>query len=773
MVLRPAQQKILEYRGGRLAISAVPGSGKTFTLSMLACELLRHGLVNVADGQQILVVTYLNSSVETFRARIRSRLEQYNLPLAGYDVRTLHSLALEIVRLVTGGGQGLETGVIVMDEAQSQAILARAVDAWIEGNQQLWNDLLAEDEPHIRARWRRLIESTARSFIREAKNYRYAPEAIWQQLRIPDTHDGQVHSNVAGEELIDPGNAFDEIGLLYVMTGIYERYQSILRRQGAADFDDLIWQAAESLVTRSDVATEFSRRWPFVLEDESQDSVPLQEMLLARLTDSTGNWVRVGDPNQAITSTFTSAHPRHFNAFMQKPEVMTLPLPNSGRCAPIIFGAANRLVSWVCDDHPVPEVRRNAFRPQQILPAPPGDAQPNPPDTEAEFLIKVFGHREEEEIPAISQLAAQYAAKNPHHTVAILTPTNVFGHSIADRLDALGASYDNLLRGGARLQKVASILHWLLRLMAYPLEKRALDEVYGALVDLQHPAVDVDSPVDRERMGVLLRSVYHPELLLYGSTDEIRSAAVPPGVTSGAELQSILRFADYVRHLFQYRPLVIDDMILSLSDELFAARAHSAQNGRQAYLAIAYQLAAVVRVWWETQSDWRLPELAEQLFDVAEGRRHLHSVTSGAIGFEPEPGRITLATQHGAKGMEWDAVFLTGIDAHWVPGDLEGHFLGVEAMIEADPAAEVSAQLHYLMGSKGGLHPGRAPTESAHIEIICERLRLLYVGITRARRYLHISRSRRASGYQNDYVTEPSTAMAVLYQYLKSYPVQN
>ena len=41
--LRPAQQKILEYENGRLAISAVPGSGKTFTLSLLAAKLIGNG----------------------------------------------------------------------------------------------------------------------------------------------------------------------------------------------------------------------------------------------------------------------------------------------------------------------------------------------------------------------------------------------------------------------------------------------------------------------------------------------------------------------------------------------------------------------------------------------------------------------------------------------------------------------------------------------------------------------------------------------------------
>ena len=43
--LRPAQEKILEYENGRLAISAVPGSGKTFTLSLLTAKLIGDGRI--------------------------------------------------------------------------------------------------------------------------------------------------------------------------------------------------------------------------------------------------------------------------------------------------------------------------------------------------------------------------------------------------------------------------------------------------------------------------------------------------------------------------------------------------------------------------------------------------------------------------------------------------------------------------------------------------------------------------------------------------------
>jgi DNA helicase II / ATP-dependent DNA helicase PcrA len=93
--------------------------------------------------------------------------------------------------------------------------------------------------------------------------------------------------------------------------------------------------------------------------------------------------------------------------------------------------------------------------------------------------------------------------------------------------------------------------------------------------------------------------------------------------------------------------------------------------------------------------------------------------------------------------------------------------LGVHDFLGGDPGAEAAAQLRYLMQGNAGLYAGRTATESAHIEVISERLRLLYVGITRARRYLHISRSRATRQYNREREAEPATVLGVLYRYLR------
>ena len=763
--LRPAQADILTYQSGRMAVSAVPGSGKTFTLSLLAASLIAEGKIDVARGQQILIVTYMNSGADNFRRKIREHLQGKGVPPAGFDVRTLHSLGLEIVRLAEGGGSRTSIGgandLIVLDDAQSNLYLGRAVDNWRTAHPDSWASFLPQGDQRTLNRWRGIVERTARAFIRTAKNERYQPFQIHDQLQLSQT--SELHNFAEdGAEI-----AYEFVSMF---AGIYGQYQTILSRQGARDFDDLIWQAANLLEQRADIAETLSNRWPYVLEDEAQDSVPLQEILLGALTKSTTNWVRVGDPNQAITTTFTAADPQYFKDFIARPDVKLHPLPNSGRCAEVIMGAANEILHWVSDQHPVAEVAARTFLKQDILPTPAGDAQPNP--EHGDIRIKVFRNREDEEFPAIANLANLYTERFPDHTVAILVPTNDAGHQIAEHLEAQQVDYDNLLRGGSREKRIATALHALLSILANPLSTRSLATAYGALYEIGHPSVakarwvDSENPAAYlERRKTLLLSAHSPEALLFPAPGQTIEAALPANVPKSDELIDLEHFVAFIQRVFEFRPLPIDDLALALGDELFASG-----SADQLDLALAYQIAGVLRRWRDAEPDWRLPELVAQLADVAEGRRQLPIVDPGEIGFEPTPGRITLITQHKSKGLEWDGIFLVGVDGRWLPGSLEGYFQGTYEFLGGNPEALVTAQLRYLMKGDAGTLPERSATETANIDVISERLRLFYVALTRSRRYLHISRSRASTRYNRERKSEPATVMGVLYAYLKARP---
>ncbi|HUS93606.1 MAG TPA: ATP-dependent helicase [Patescibacteria group bacterium] len=760
MQLRPAQEIILQYSGGRLAVNAVPGSGKTFTLSLLSANLIAQGRINVELGEQVLIVTYLNASVDTFRAGIRQHLADLGLDELGFDVRTLHSLSLEIIRHSESGLTNPELELAVADESLSERILFQAVDGWSGVNPDLMTTFLPNNSPQMRVRWREMTVKLARDIIRTAKNRRYSPHQIRDELSKTDVSEPGGCSQEFQQ-------SDDNISLMSMLVDIYQRYQTTLDRLHTLDFDDIIWQAVDLLESREDLAYVFRERWPYVLEDEAQDSVPLQEKLLNALTGQGGHWVRVGDPNQAITSTFTAADPRHFSSFIRRSDVSSLPLPNSGRSARKIYQLANTLIDWVMNDHPVLEVRQHAFLKQYILAAPSGDSQPNPSDRESTIIFKAYKHREEEELPGVARLATKLTRQKPKLSVAILTPTNALGKAIAGHLDHLGADYDDMLRGSGKVREVSSILRAVVSTLSNPLSKTDLEALYTALCEINHSSIA--GVHDSKRISALLRSISRPEMFLFPLEPQDLDSTLPAGIPSGEDVRFLHNFSVFLQRLFKLRPLAVDDLILSLSEVIFASGDEDSSISYELELAVAYQIASEMRLRFDSQPDWRLPELAVELADLANGRRQLQSFNPKESGYKPVPGRITLATQHSAKGMEWDAVFLVGVDEFWIPGDLDAHFQGVNDFIGGDLSAEVNALLLEIMADDHGHYPGRTATESAHIEVICERLRLLYVGITRARKNLYISRSQHIHRFNGDIAVRPATVLAALYDFTEMY----
>jgi len=128
---RPGQKEVMAYTGGMVGVSAVPGSGKTLTLAELAAKLVAE---RVEGDQEVLVVTLVNSAVDSFKHRINKSIRERGL-LAnfGYRVRTLHGLAHDIVR-ERPGLVGLSEDFGIIDEREATAVHEDAVDAWIHAH---------------------------------------------------------------------------------------------------------------------------------------------------------------------------------------------------------------------------------------------------------------------------------------------------------------------------------------------------------------------------------------------------------------------------------------------------------------------------------------------------------------------------------------------------------------------------------------------------------------------------------------------------------------
>ena len=701
---REGQRRILEYEGGLMGVAAVPGSGKTTTIAHLAAELLQRrsrGEGPLPETGRVLVVTYQAAAADALRGRIARALAGRRLPPGGYEVRTLHSLAFGIVQTWPGHA-GTDSDLRVLSDRSQEELIDRALAEWSAENRHRWEPLApGEGGAGWEGRWGRIGVDIARTVIAAAKNRRLDADGLLGLLSA---------GGERGEEEDLP------LRLLRIGAELYTRYQLLVESWGGIDFNDMVRLAVDLAASHEDLAARLGARWPVVLEDEAQDSVPLQEELLGRLTAGSGHWIRVGDPNQSITSTFTSADPRFLRRFLERGEVRTIEMSVSGRCSPRIMELANGLVDWTCQEYPVPEVRTQAFRRQRMDPAGPGDPQPNPDDGDSAIALRSFDQRAQE-LAYVARRALGFTRTRPECTLAVLVPTNRLGFEMAEILREVEVAFDERLTTTRRSRAVIDRLARVLTFVANPLSPAALEGVFR---------ITSGEAEEAEDLLPLVRSCYRPESLLYPAPGVAVADAFPPVARLQGDLQPLGALAHRARRWLEAGRYPVDQLALAVAAELF--------EGDD--LARAQRVAGHLRRRADQHPGWRLPELAADL-QRPEAAREILAAEEEA-GYEPQPGQLTLTTMHKSKGMEWDLVYLVGVDGIEFPGTPEDYFRGHEPHLGGNPAEMAGARLTGLLEDG----PQRPEERSGQLQYIAERLRLLYVGITRARRFLSLSFSR-------------------------------
>jgi DNA helicase-2/ATP-dependent DNA helicase PcrA len=139
---------------------------------------------------------------------------------------------------------------------------------------------------------------------------------------------------------------------------------------------------------------------------------------------------------------------------------------------------------------------------------------------------------------------------------------------------------------------------------------------------------------------------------------------------------------------------------------------------------------------------WRLPELTEELAVIARNQRRFLGFEAVDTGFEPPAGVVTVATMHRAKGLEWDRVYLMAVNNYNFPSAQTHDSYIAEKWFVRDQLnleAEALAQLKALNEDNSAAYVEGTATLEARNEYAAERLRLLYVGITRAKKELIIT----------------------------------
>jgi DNA helicase-2/ATP-dependent DNA helicase PcrA len=806
---RPSQQQILEYTGGRLGIAAVPGAGKTHILSALAAQIIHSGALG--DDQEVLIVTLVNSAVDNFEARIKRFFDNPLQALYKYRVRTLHGLAHDIVR-EKPARVGLEERFSIIDEREAGFIRRESVTAWLASHS--LDDYLDPALDQSKMDWVRrqqlpdLLDSLALAFIRSSKD----------RLLTPDSLRLKLDASPAPLPLAELG------------WSIYADYQRALAYRGAVDFDDLIRLALTLLESDEEFLERLRYRYPFILEDEAQDSSQTQERILSLLSGSRaepfdglrtgsasadearfaddpalrlrssegtrhsaqrdgdeGNWVRVGDPNQAIFETFTTASPELLRAFIQNNR--SIDMPESGRSQPSILALANHLIDWVMASHPDPNVR-TALSVPHIVPVPADDPQQNPPDNPEAIKFISKRYTPDEEMEAVVKSVKGYVDSiwdfpdEEKPTIAILVPRNTRGVEVVNALRQKGIEPIELISSTSETRAAAGSLNMLLSYLADPGSAGKLANAYRVYrrdwregmslrgrSPKQSPLEDMSlrgmkqSPDDEgiassERASALLattsnllRKMVDVENFIAPRKDSDWLSAIRESEAEQV-IQELEAFRVNVQRWLNAVTLPIDQLVLTLAQDVFSEASD---------LALAHKLALVLRKAADDHADWRLPELTSELAVIAKNERRFIGFSSDDSGFDPERhrGRVVVTTMHKAKGLEWDRVYLMSVNNYDFPSNMPNdRFISERWFVRSglNLEAESLAQLEALeASSEYDWYEEGAATIRSRLDYVKERLRLLYVGITRAKRDLIVTWN---SGRQGD--ATPSLAMSEL-----------
>jgi DNA helicase-2/ATP-dependent DNA helicase PcrA len=712
---RPGQQEVLAYTGGKMGISAVPGSGKTHTLAELAARLVAE---RIDDDQQVLIVTLVNSAVDNFRSRINESIRTMDLlPNFGYRVRTLHGLSHDIVR-ERPGLVGLSDDFGIIDEREANAVRDDVVDAWLRAHPDAADPYLSHEIEGKQAewvkgqQWPRLVREIANAFIKRAKDLQIPPEVLRERL-------------ARSQEQAGPSALPGTLTLARMGAEIYADYQRSLAYRGVVDFADLIRLALEALRLDAEYLDRLRQRWPFILEDEAQDSSELQEEILRLLAGPSGNWVRVGDPNQAIYDTFTNANPRFLANYLKEKGVATATLNESGRSQPAIIKLANTLVDWAVDSHPTLEVH-GAFLPQHIEPTGPGDPQPNPANNPAAVQLVEREFTPQQELIAVADSIQRWLPEHSDWTVAVLAPRNRRGYELVDLLRQREIPVRELLQSTTSTRHTAGSLGNVLHCLADPTSAKKLSIAFEVW-----RRDDRDDPDAQELVKAVkrrIRGCHSVEAYLWPRADHDWLAPLTDDLTE-SELEFLIAFREAARRWHLAAALPIDQLVLTLASELFREPAE---------LALAHKLAILLRDVSRSHPTYRLTEMVEELAIIAKNERRFLGFDREDTGFEPPAGEVTVTTMHKAKGLEWERVYLLSLNNYDFPSGLAHDTYIAEKWFVRDHlnlAAEALAQLAALAGDPAP-YIEREATHRARLDYVSERLRLLYVAITRARKDL-------------------------------------
>jgi DNA helicase-2/ATP-dependent DNA helicase PcrA len=693
--LNPAQRQAVTHRGTPLLVVAGAGSGKTRVLTRRIAYLLATG---AARPGEILAITFTNKAAAEMKERVAAQIG----PRArAMWVSTFHSLCVRILR-AEAQHLPVKSSFTIYDAADSQRLVALVAEG-----------LNLDTKKH-----------TARTLAAAISNLK-------NDLATPEIARQQADSEYAR-----------------LVADVYEGYQRRLESAAAYDFDDLIMQTVLLMQAHPTVAEHYRRRFRHVLVDEYQDTNHAQYVLVRELVggavggrteydasrggEAAGNGfgegssepaaepmkaelpmaelVVVGDADQSIYA-FRGASIRNITEFEKDyPDATTVLLEQNYRSTQNILSAANAVIA------------RNSKRRRKNLWTDAGDG---------ERIVGYVGDDEYDEARFICDEIDRLCDTGDitYGDVAVFYRTNASSRAIEDIFVRAGMPYR--IVGGVRFYERKEV-------------KDAL--AYLRVVANRTDEVSLRRIINTPKRGIgdraLATVAVFAEQERISFADALARCREIPSLASRSA-NAIGSFVDLLGDL--------DEVVDQGGEPADVLTAVLERTGYRADLDASDDPQDASRLENLEQLVTVLREVAEGIQAAREAAREgAADDTDGADGGEDEnETELAPFTPREVLGAVLEQLSLVA-DADSVPDSAEG----VVTLMTLHTAKGLEFPVVFLTGWEDGMFPHqRSMGDEAEL---AEERRLAYVGITRARRRLYVSRALMRSAWGSPVENPPS-----------------
>lgn len=451
-----------------------------------------------------------------------------------------------------------------------------------------------------------------------------------------------------------------------VIHKIYEKYEDKLYRNNSVDFDDLLLLPIKLFKENPDVLERYQDLYQYILIDEYQDTNQAQYILTKLISEKNRRITCVGDDSQSIYSFRGANYKNILNFEKDYPDAKTILLEQNYRSTSTILDAANQVI------------KNNSQRKDKKLWTDRGQG-------EKIKYYRAYNERDEAQY-VIRKIKELVNRGTEYKDIAILYRTNAQSRVVEEEMLKENLPY-----------RVIGSFYFYSR-------KEIKDLIaYLRLIHNSKDNISLLRVINTPKRGIGLKTIEN----LTSKADE-EGISIYDAISSGKELE----FKNTIEKL----KIVAEDLTLTeLIDKVLDA------SGMKKELESEQSLEAEVRLenLEEFKSITKAFEEKEGLISLEDFLLEI-SLISDVEEYKDDPNRISLMTVHSVKGLEFDNVFVIGME--------EGIFPHMNSLME-NMALE-------------------------------EERRLCYVAITRAKDNLHLVNARHRTLFGKEQVNPVSRFMS-------------